>query len=133
MAKILIVDDDREIRFFVRKALEKEGYNVVEAGDGKECLGVIRKQPVDLVLMDVMMPGMDGWEVARRIREDKSLRSTKIVMLTVRNGEQDMEKSFQYAGSDGHLNKPFVAEQLLSTIKWILTQNRWTNERPSPR
>ncbi len=117
MAKVMIVDDEPGIRFVVRKMLEGAGYEVVEAESGEESLKKLEKEHVNLVLMDVMMPGIDGWEATKRIKESGKGR---VVMFTVCSEEEDMEKSFEYAGSDGHVNKPIVKEQLLSTVKWVL-------------
>ncbi|MEE9594439.1 MAG: response regulator [Candidatus Hydrothermarchaeales archaeon] len=120
----MVVDDEPGIRFILRKMLEGAGYKVLESESGEECLDILDKEKVDLVLMDVMMPGMNGWETTKRIRENEALKITKVIMLTVRADEEDMEKSFQYAGSNGHINKPIVMEQLLATVKWVLDNVR---------
>ncbi len=120
----MVVDDEPGIRFILRKMLEGAGYKVLESESGEECLEILDKEKVNLVLMDVMMPGMNGWETTKRIRENEALKITKVIMLTVRADEEDMEKSFQYAGSNGHINKPIVMEQLLATVKWVLDNVR---------
>lgn len=120
----MVVDDEPGIRFILRKMLEGASYKVLDSESGEECLEILDKEKVDLVLMDVMMPGMNGWETTKRIRENEALKTTKVIMLTVRGDEEDMEKSFQYAGSNGHINKPIVMEQLLATVKWVLDNVR---------
>jgi CheY-like chemotaxis protein len=70
--------------------------------------------------MDVMMPGLDGWETCKKIKEGKKTKSIPVVMLTVKTGEEDKIRSFQYAHCDGHIDKPIIKEKLINTVKWVL-------------
>ncbi len=120
MLKILLVDDEPDFTFTVKKILEREGFEVSEAISGIEGLKKARLERPDLILLDIMMPDMDGWEVAKRIKADESLRSIPVIMLTVKYQLSDKVKSFQYAGSDGYISKPITKEKLLKTVYWIL-------------
>lgn len=120
MAKILVVDDEPEIRFLIRAFLEKAKHSVVEAGDGKSALGKIVKDKPDIVLLDVMMPDMLGWEVCKRIKEGKSTKDIPAVMFTVRGLGEDKKRSAE-CGADAHIAKPFEREELLGTIDRLLS------------
>ena len=120
MAKIMVVDDEPDLIFLVRKILEKEGHEVIEADGGKECLEKLKTERPDLILLDVMMPDIDGWEVSKRIKADKELKSIPIAMLTVRTSEGDKSKSFQEAYANAHIDKPIIREKLIKTIEWLL-------------
>src|SRR3972149_9809453 len=120
MTRIMIVDDEPDIVYLVKKMLEKEGYEVEAVYNGSECLGKVRDLKPDLIILDIMMPGIDGWEVAYTLRNWKETKHIPIIMLTVRVSEDSREKSFTYARADAHLGKPITAENLLNTIKWVL-------------
>ncbi len=117
--KIMLVDDEPDIRLIQRIILEKSGYEVVETESGEECLEKLKGEKPDIILLDVMMPGINGWETAKRIKEDESTKDIPVIMVTVRGSEADMTKSFQYSKSDGHVSKPIIREKLLKTIEWI--------------
>ncbi len=119
MARILLVDDEPEMRFITRRMLEKAGHSVVEACSGEECLARLEEELPDLILLDVMMPGDDGWEVCRKIKARERTRSIPVVMFTVRTEEEDIEESAT-SGADAHINKPFEREELLGVIDRIL-------------
>ncbi|NOZ59459.1 MAG: response regulator [Euryarchaeota archaeon] len=119
MAKILLVDDEPEMRFITRKMLEKAGHTVVEACSGEECLARLEEELPDLILLDVMMPGDDGWEVCRKIKSQDRTRGIPVVMFTVRTEEEDMLESTS-SGADAHINKPFERDELLGIISRIL-------------
>jgi two-component system alkaline phosphatase synthesis response regulator PhoP len=116
----MVVDDEEKIRVVVRKMLERKGYEVIEAEGGKQCLKILKSEKPDVILMDVMMPEMDGWAVVREIRKDKSNEDIKICMLTIKSTDGDREESLD-AGSDWHISKPISAEDLLETVRWLLT------------
>lgn len=122
MVKILIVDDEPEIRFLTRKMLEKAGYEVMEAGNGEEGLRLLKKEKPDLILLDVMMPGLKGWEVCGRIKADERLRNIPVAMFTVRTAEDDIEKS-RDCGAEAHINKPFDREELIYTVEKLLKKS----------
>lgn len=119
MARIMVVDDNPKIRRVVRVILEKEGYNVEEIESGKECLRRLKKEKPDLILLDVMMPEEDGWEVCKKIKSDEKHKDIPVAMLTVRASEEDMNKSIEH-GADAHINKPFDVEDLLDRVESLL-------------
>jgi CheY-like chemotaxis protein len=119
MAKILLVDDEPEMRFITRRMLEKAGYTVIEASNGEECLAKLEEELPDLILLDVMMPGDDGWVVCRRIKAQERTKSIPVVMFTVRTADEDMGESDR-AGAEAHINKPFERDELLRILDSIL-------------
>lgn len=120
MSKIMIVDDEEKIRYIVKKMLEDKGHEVMEAESGKECLEIIKDKKPDLILMDVMMPEMDGWEAAREIKKDKANEEIIISMLTIRSEDEDKIKSLDDASADWHIAKPIKREKLIQTVGWLL-------------
>jgi DNA-binding response OmpR family regulator len=115
---ILIADDDPEILTLLGIRLSKKGYKVVEAQDGNAALDKARKERPDLVLLDVMMPGKNGWEVAKALREDKDLGDVGIVMLTA-IGERVNEMTSPLYGADDYVDKPFdfaVLEKKMTAV-----------------
>ena len=119
----MVVDDDENILTLVGAILEKAGYEVILADSGEACLEILKDEKPDLILMDIMMPGMDGWEVVREIREDKSNSDIIISMLTVKNLDKDKEKSLSVADADYHISKPLGRkEDLLKTVETLLGQ-----------
>lgn len=124
MSRILVVDDEPDILYLVEKMLKKEGYQTLSAENGDEALKKLETEKVDLILLDVMMPGLNGWETAKKIKENPALKDIPVAMLTVKSSELDMERSFQYGGSDAHIPKPIVREKMLNTVKWLLKNVR---------
>jgi CheY-like chemotaxis protein len=120
MTKIMLVDDEPDVIYLIKKLLKREGYDVVEVYNGKDCLERAAEEKPDLLLLDIMMPGIDGWEVSRTLKTKEETKDIPIVMLTVRVSEDSVEKSFEYAYADAHLGKPINTEKMLNTIKWIL-------------
>ncbi len=116
---ILIVDDEPRIRDFVRMNLEMEHYHVIEASNGIEALEELRENLPDLVVLDVMMPEMDGFETLRAIRE---VSTVPVIMLTVRQSEQDKIHGLDL-GADDYLTKPFSPRELLSRIRALLRRS----------
>jgi two-component system, OmpR family, response regulator MprA len=116
---ILVVDDDEEIRSLLRRGLEVEGFQVALAANGDQALRVAAEQPVDLVVLDVLLPGLDGLEVCRRLRAaDERL---PIVMLTARDAVSDRVAGLEL-GADDYLVKPFAFAELLARIRVRLRQ-----------
>lgn len=116
---ILIVDDEPRIRDFVRMNLELEHYHVIEASDGLEALEKLREYLPDLVILDVMMPEMDGFETLHALRE---VSSVPVIMLTVRQSEQDRIRGLDL-GADDYLAKPFSPRELLLRIRALLRRS----------
>jgi CheY-like chemotaxis protein len=122
MAVIMIVDDNSDVRMVVNKGLVAEGHHVIEAENGLDCLEKLGKLVFpDLILLDVMMPGMDGWEVGRRIKNDESLKNIPICMLTVKDSPEDVSMSIESVGAEWHLTKPVSIKKLNDIVYKILT------------
>jgi DNA-binding response OmpR family regulator len=117
--KILVADDDLEILALVARHLSGLPAEVVEASDGEEALRLARREKPNLVVLDVMMPGMSGWEVCRAIREDESLDGTGVIMLTG-IGERLNEMTSPLYGADGFLDKPFELDDLANKVREVL-------------
>jgi DNA-binding response OmpR family regulator len=117
---ILIADDDPEILTMLGIRLSKKGYEVLEAVDGHQTLNLARKHAPDLVLLDVMMPGRNGWEVAKELRSDPAFSNLGIVMLTA-IGEKVNEMTSPLYGADAYVDKPFDFSELEQKIKDVLT------------
>jgi DNA-binding response OmpR family regulator len=118
---ILIADDDPQILTMLGIRLAKKGYNILEASDGLQTLKQARENHPDLVLLDVMMPGKNGWEVAKEIRSDDDLKNIGIVMLTA-IGEKVNELTSPLYGADAYVDKPFDFNDLEKKIKTILEE-----------
>lgn len=121
MAQILIVEDNPEIRSVLREFLESEGHTVVVAKTGEAGLEAVQEDRPDLILMDIMMPGIDGWELCGKIKSDSRLKDIPVVMVTSKIGKKHMEQSMD-CGALAHINKPFKLDQLLETINGFLEQ-----------
>ena len=119
---ILLVDDDPDIREFVTFNLAKEGYNVVTAKDGAEGVEAVKKHRPDLVLLDVMMPGMDGIEDCEAIRTNPDIASTLIAFLSARGEDYSQVAGFD-AGADDYITKPIRPKVLVSRVKALLRRN----------
>lgn len=127
MATILVADDDRKITDMLRRTLAYEGYEVLTATDGAEALSKAREYNPDLIVLDWMMPGIDGIEVARRIR---AADRTPILMLTARDAIEDRVEGLDI-GADDYLVKPFAPDELLARIRALLRRAEVTpTERP---
>ena len=116
---ILVVDDDPEILSMLQLRLEKRGYKVLTASDGKEALTVAKRSRPALMILDVMMPSKNGWEVARALKQDPVTEGIKILMLTA-IGAQVNEMTSPLYGADAHLDKPFNFNELDQTLERLL-------------
>ncbi|MDQ2648899.1 MAG: response regulator transcription factor [Actinomycetota bacterium] len=125
--RILTVEDDERIRTAVRLALEDEGWTVTEAGNGEDALVAFQQEPADVVLIDIMLPGIDGFEVCRSIRRNSDV---PIVMVTARADTHDVVAGLE-AGADDYLTKPFAPKELSARIRALLRRAR-TSEVSSP-
>ena len=130
MAKsILIVEDDNNIADLLRLYLEKEGYQATIAADGTQGIDLYRKLRPDLVLLDVMMPGVDGWGVLRAIRQDSQ---TPVIMLTAK-GETTDKVSGLKQGADDYITKPFEMKEVLARIEAVLRRAAGDGNKEKPR
>ena len=118
MAKILIVDDDRTLLRFISEYLEGEGFQVVTADRGTKALKRFYDERPDLVVLDLMMPGMDGWEVCARLRE---LSDTPVILLSAKSSETDKLRGFRL-GVDDYVTKPFSLAELTARIQAVLAR-----------
>jgi len=123
--KILVVDDEPDILELVQYNLEKEGFSVYTAGNGREAIEIAREVTPDLILLDVMMPEMDGMETCIEMRENSSLDRTIIAFLTARGEDYSQIAGFD-AGADDYITKPIKPRVLLSRIKALLRRNAQT-------
>ncbi|MEL1134051.1 response regulator transcription factor [Desulfitobacterium sp. THU1] len=119
MNPILVIDDEERIRHLVRMYLEREGYSVDEADNGREALEKIQKKEYALLIIDLMMPEVDGWKVCRDVREKSDI---PIIMLTARGEEFDRVLGFEL-GADDYLVKPFSTKELVARVKALLRRS----------
>jgi two-component system phosphate regulon response regulator PhoB len=119
MERVLIVDDDPDIVRLVTYNLSHAGYEVQAAQTGREALELVRKQPPDLIVLDVMLPDVDGLEVCRTLRQQMTTRRVPILMLTARGEEIDRVVGFEL-GADDYVSKPFSPRELVLRVKSIL-------------
>jgi DNA-binding response OmpR family regulator len=115
-AQVLVVDDDPDIRGLVKELLERQGYTVAEASNGKEALRALYSTPPDVVLLDVSMPELDGWQTLERIRD---LSDVPVAMLTARAAELEKVRGLK-AGADDYITKPFGRQELLARVEAML-------------
>ena len=118
---VLVVDDEKSLRDFVRRNLEARHYKVLTAANGLEAMATFNNETVDLVILDLMMPHLDGLETTRRIRETSK---TPIIILTALGEESDKVQAFDM-GADDYLTKPFGVGELMGRIKAVLRRARW--------
>lgn len=126
--RILVVDDDRKIVRLVQSYLQQSGMIVLAAYDGDEAMQMIRRERPDLIVLDIMLPGQDGWTIARWLRSDAYLAKTPILMLTARIEDSDKIYGFEL-GTDDYLTKPFNPEELVARVKAVL---RRAQSEPQP-
>jgi len=121
--RILVVDDQREILDVTALVLEGAGYDIEIARSGTEALDRVSRESFDLVLLDINMPEMDGWETLRLIRADERLESLVVVMFSVKGELQDKVHSLQ-EGASGYITKPFIVDDLVERIQRALDEGR---------
>ena len=118
-ATILVVDDDPDIREVLKDRLESFGYRVLVASSGKECLEVLDKQSPELVLLDIGMPGMNGIEVVRRLKQDEKYKGIPVILLTAKGSQEDKVEGLD-AGADDYVVKPFDSFELLARVRSMM-------------
>jgi DNA-binding response OmpR family regulator len=119
MARILVVDDDKQIVRLVRSYLEQAGYQVLTAHDGETALHAIRREQPDLVVLDLMLPDRDGWEITRLVRSDPTLAGLPIIMLTARVEDTDKIVGLEL-GADDYVTKPFNPREAVARVRAVL-------------
>jgi two-component system, OmpR family, response regulator MtrA len=123
MARIVVADDDADIRDLVVFKLEQSGHEVVAVGDGAAAVEACRDAVPDLVVLDLMMPGMGGLDACRALRADAALTRVPVILLTARAQESDIEQGFD-AGADDYVVKPFSPRELASRVSAMLSRSR---------
>ncbi|MEX2550393.1 MAG: response regulator [Nitriliruptoraceae bacterium] len=127
-SKVLVVDDEPDVLLLCRVNLEFEGYEVVEATDGEEAMEMVRSASPDVVLLDVMMPKMDGWQVLSAIKDDDELRDIPVVMLTAKVQDQDQIRGWSQGAAD-YITKPFSPLALSQVLQDVLATDPEEEER----
>ena len=127
MRRVLVVDDEPHIRTVLRGYLEAAGFAVAEAGDGETAVAEVRRQPPDLVLLDVMLPGIDGLEALRQLR---TFSDVYVILVTARTEEVDKLVGLG-VGADDYVTKPFSPREVAARVKAVLRRDRGTREAPA--
>jgi two-component system phosphate regulon response regulator PhoB len=122
---ILVIEDEEDIAELIRYNLEREGYRVVHADSGERGLEITRRQRPDLLLLDLMLPGMDGLEVCKRVKADTTTAMTPIMMVTARGEEADVVTGLEL-GAEDYLTKPFSPRVLIARVRAVLRRRRST-------
>lgn len=120
---IVVIEDEEDIRELIRYNLEKDGYRVVPVHSGEEGLEILRNSPPDLLVLDLMLPGMDGLQVCREMKADPVLSGVPIVMVTARGEEPDVVSGLEL-GADDYISKPFSPKILLARVKTVLRRKQ---------
>lgn len=120
---ILVVDDERDIRELIEYNLTKAGYRVQAAATGEECLDIVSKTPPDLLLLDLMLPGINGLDVCRTLKRDPQLGSLPVIMISARGEESDVVIGLEL-GADDYVAKPFSPRVLLARVKSVLRRSQ---------
>ncbi len=123
MTRVLVIDDEAPIRLLCRVNLEAEGMEVLEAADGLQGVDAARSERPDVVLLDVMMPGLDGWRVAERLLEDEGTKDIPLIFLTARAELKDRARGLELGGID-YITKPFNPVELAPLVRGLLERVR---------
>jgi DNA-binding response OmpR family regulator len=121
--RILVADDDRDIRDLVTFKLGQAGFTVQAVDDGAAALAAISGDPPDLAVLDVMMPGLSGIDVLRKLRDAERTRGVRVILLTARSRDADVDAGFA-TGADDYIIKPFSPRELLHRVNTVLTRSR---------
>jgi CheY-like chemotaxis protein len=127
LGRVLVVDDDEIIRQLIAVNLTLEGFDVVTASDGRDCLDRVHEVDPDVITLDVMMPRLDGWETASKLRDDPSTRHIKVVLITARAQEDDRRRGLGI-GVDAYLTKPFDPAELIEVVRELARGNALPSE-----
>jgi two-component system, OmpR family, response regulator VicR len=122
--KIIYIEDDSELANLVRLILQKEGYQVMVAFDGQHGLDLIRNEQPDLILLDIMVPFLDGWEVYKRLQGDEQLRDIPVIVITAKSQTIDRVLGLHIAKVDDYICKPFHPEEIVSSVKKIFSLDK---------
>jgi two-component system alkaline phosphatase synthesis response regulator PhoP len=130
--QILVVDDDHDIVRLVRAYLEKAGFQVLTANDGETALHILRRDRPALVVLDLMLPDRDGWDITRLVRGDPTLADTPIIMLTARIDDTDKIIGLEL-GADDYVTKPFNPREVLARVRTVLRRSQGSTAARQPR
>ena len=119
--RILVVDDEKDITSLLRLRLEASGYDVLEAYDGQEALKIAQEESPDLIVLDLMLPKMDGYKVCRMLKFDERFKHIPIIIFTARIQESDQKMGME-VGADAYVTKPFEPQVLMAKIQELITQ-----------
>jgi len=132
MDRILVVDDDRDIVRLVRSYLEKAGYQILTAYDGETALKILKAEKPQLLILDLMLPDKDGWDVARLVRSDPQIAATPIIMLTARVEDTDKIVGLEI-GADDYITKPFNPREVVARVRALLRRSHLQQGSPPPK
>lgn len=132
MDRILVVDDDHDIVRLVRSYLEKAGYEILTAYDGESALRLLRAEKPQLLILDLMLPDRDGWDVARLVRSDEKIAATPIIMLTARVEDNDKIVGLEI-GADDYITKPFNPREVVARVRALLRRTQLQQETQTPQ
>ncbi|MFH1823801.1 MAG: response regulator [Candidatus Firestonebacteria bacterium] len=124
MAKILIAEDEKDITFIIDTALKKAGYETILAYDGEEALEKAINEKPDLILLDIMMPKMDGFTVNTKLKENEKTKDIPVIVCTAKGGLKDLFNIEKKWKIDGYLEKPFVVKVLVEKVKEIIGEKK---------
>ena len=128
MDRILVVDDDRDIVRLVRSYLEKAGYEILTANDGETALRLMKVEKPQLLILDLMLPDRDGWDVAKEVRADPQIGSTPIIMLTARVEDNDKIVGLEI-GADDYITKPFNPREVVARVRALLRRTQMQQDQ----
>jgi len=131
MDRILVVDDDRDIVRLVRSYLEKAGYQIMTAYDGDTALKILKAEKPQLLILDLMLPDKDGWDVARLVRSDPKIAATPIIMLTARVEDTDKIVGLEI-GADDYITKPFNPREVVARVRALLRRAQLQQDAKQP-
>ena len=128
LGRVLLVEDEQDVAELIRYNLTKEGYDVVLSANGNEALRLAREHRPDVLLLDIMVPQLNGWEVCRRLKKDPDLSQIPVIMLSGRVEEGDKVFGFE-VGADDYVTKPFSPRELIARIRAVLRRGRPADAR----
>jgi two-component system response regulator VicR len=131
-SRIVCIEDDNEIVDLIRLILSPQGFQIVGAAGGQEGLTLVQAQKPDLILLDLMMPDMDGWEVYHRLREDPALSEVPVIIITARAQEVDRVLGLEIAHVDDYLTKPFTPKELMGSVERVIKSRRSAKPAEGP-
>ncbi len=132
MERILVVDDDMDIVRLVRSYLEKAGYQVISAYDGETALRLLKAEKPQLLILDLMLPDRDGWDIARLVRSDSLIAATPIIMLTARVEDNDKIVGLEI-GADDYITKPFNPREVVARVRALLRRTYYQQDSQQPQ